>query len=112
MTVTAKRLYGPAMISSASIAYTAPSATTTIIKQISVCNTSTSTAGTFRVGILGSGDSSLDAADCFMYDAAISAKETLMINTSLVLTAGEKLAVYSGSGGASISFMLNGIEET
>jgi hypothetical protein len=112
MTVTAKRLYGPAMISSASIAYTTPSATTTIIKQISVCNTSTSATGTFRLGVLGSGDSTLDAADCFMYDASISAKETIMINTSLVLNASEKLAVFSGTGGASISLMVNGIEET
>lgn len=111
MTITAKRLYGPSMISTASIAYTVPVSTTAIIKQIAVCNTSTSAAGTFRIGVLGSADSTLDAADCFMFDAAIAAKETIMINTSLVLNAQEKLAVFSGSGGASISIMVNGIEE-
>lgn len=112
MPITQKRLYGPAMISSASIAYTVPIATTTIVKQISVCNTSTSAAGTFRIGVLGSADTSLDPADCFMFDAAIAAKETIMINTSLVLTASEKIAVSSTSGSASISIMINGIEET
>jgi hypothetical protein len=47
-----------------------------------------------------------------MFDAAIAAKETIMINTSLVLAASEKLAVSSTSGSASISIMVNGIEET
>lgn len=112
MAVTAKRLYGPAMISSASIAYMAPVATTTIVKQIAICNTSTSAAGTFRLAVLGSGDSVVNPADCFMYNAAIAAKETIMINTSLVLAASEKIAVESDSGSASISIMINGIEET
>lgn len=112
MTVTPKRLYGPAMISSASIAYATPVATTTIIKQIAVCNTSTSSAGTFRLAVLGSAASLVNPEDCFMYNAAIASKETIMINTSLVLEESEKLIVESDSGSASISIMVNGIEET
>jgi len=100
------------MISSASAIYTVPSATTTIVKQIAICNTSTSSAGVFRLAVLGVSDSTINEADCFMFDAAIAAKETIMINTSLVLNASEKLAVSSTSGSASISIMVNGIEET
>ena len=111
MAITPKRLYGPAMISSASVAYTVPTATTAIVKQIMACNTSTSSSASFRIGVLGADDSTLNEADCFVFDAPISAKETILLNTSLVLTASEKLVVFSNSGGASVSVTFNGIEE-
>ena len=111
MAITPKRLYGPAMISSASIAYTVPLATTAIVKQVMACNTSTVSPASFRIGVLGSSNSTLNESDCFVFDAPISAKETILLNTSLVLTASEKLVVFSSSGGASVSVTFNGIEE-
>lgn len=120
MAFTQKRLAG-ALTSgatqlgdSAAQVYAPPSSpsTTTIIKQIILCNTSGATA-TASIYILPTGQTTVADAFALFKEVSLDAKETLILNTSIVLThpAGDKLFMVA-SATSSITATVFGIEES
>lgn len=110
MAFTQKRLAGPAaMGTSATDIYTAPSspATTTIIKQIMLCNTDASTARTATLHVAASG--SVAAGNTIFKAISLDPNETVILNLSLVLAAGEKISGLASN--AAVTITISGIEE-
>ena len=107
MAFTQKRLVGPAaMATSATALYTAPGSTTTIIKQIMLCNTDSSTqTATLHIAAAGS------VANANMIFKAISLdpSETVILNLSLVLATGNIISGLASHVGVTIT--ISGIEE-
>jgi hypothetical protein len=118
MAFTQKRLAGALTSSatqlgdSAAQVYAPPSSTTTIIKQIILCNTSGATA-TASIYILPTGQTTVADAFALFKEVSLDAKETLILNTSIVLTnsAGDKLFMVA-SATSSITATVFGIEES
>jgi len=107
MAFTQKRLVGPAaMATSATALYTAPGSTTTIIKQIMLCNTdSAPQTATLHIAAAGS------VANANMIFKAISLdpSETVILNLSLVLATGNIISGLASHVGVTIT--ISGIEE-
>lgn len=110
MALTQKRLAGPATLTTTLTTdqYTVPSATTTIVKQIVLCNYSAS-AATVTIYLTPSGESAADSQK-FVNALSLSANETVMMSTSLVMTAGDKIKA-GASAGSAVNIVVNGIEE-
>ena len=109
MAITQKRLFGPVVAVTTSTDTTAgrylvPSLTTTIVKQIIICNTAAS-AATVSVGVGG-----VTAAVSILSSMAVGANETMTVNLSLVLAAAEKL--FMTASATTVTFTVVGIEET
>jgi hypothetical protein len=92
------------------VIYTVPSATTTIIKQIMLCNTHNA-AVTIHLSVTGSGASSTTAADRILHSFSIASNETTMIAMSFVMEAGEKLWASASSDDV-VNIAVAGIEES
>jgi glucose-6-phosphate dehydrogenase assembly protein OpcA len=83
--------------------YSVPSATSTVISTITVCNQA-STAATFRIMVRPAG-ATLTAAHYVAYDVAIAANDTIALTLGITLTyssAADLLDVYASS--ANLSF--------
>lgn len=103
MTDTAKRLYGPAALTtSAATKYTVPASTTAIIKRIMVCNTS-SNSGTFTASI-GS-----DAAGTRLYNTIpIAGNATWIDDCWQVMATTEILQAYGSA--TTLTLTVYGVE--
>lgn len=99
MAVTPKTLYrGAATTTTSTLLYTVPSATTAIVTNISVTNTS-GTAYTFTL--------SLDNIDIHTA-TSIAANTTVYIDCKQVLTAAK--TIKGGASNAAIMFHISGVE--
>lgn len=107
MAFTQKRLVGPqAMTTSATNLYTAPASTTTIIKQIMLCNTHTATAtATLHIATAGS----VAAANMIFKAISLDPSETVILNLSLVLATTNIISGLASNTGVTIT--INGVEE-
>lgn len=106
MADTLKRLCGPtSLTNAAATVYTTPGSTTTVIRDITVANT-TGSAATFTLSI------GADAAGTRLFSAvSIPANSTLQRTGSVVLAAGETLQAYSGTN-AALTLTVSGVEST
>jgi hypothetical protein len=109
MALTQKRLFGPAAAvtsptDDATGRYVVPTATTTIVKQILFCNTSSS-AGTVRLAV----GTTATAANRIISDLTVAGNETISFNCSLVMTAAEKLFFVANA--TTMTITVNGVEE-
>ena len=86
--------------------YTVPSATSTVVSTISVCNQA-STAGTFRIAIRPAG-ASLAAQHYVAYDTPIAANDTIALTLGVTLATTDVVTVYASS--ATMSFNAYGSE--
>jgi hypothetical protein len=86
--------------------YTVPSATSTVISTVTVCNQAAS-AGTFRIAVRPAG-ASLAAVHYVAYDVAIAANDTTAITLGLTLATTDVVTVYASS--ATMSFHAYGSE--
>ena len=86
--------------------YTVPSATSTVISTVTVCNQAAS-AGTFRIAVRPAG-ASLAAVHYVAYDVAIAANDTTAITLGLTLATTDVVTVYASS--ATMSFNAYGSE--
>jgi hypothetical protein len=108
MAFTQKRLAGPvAMETSATDLYTAPSETTTIVKQIMLCNTDDEEARTATLHVAASG--SVAAGNTIFQAISLDPNETVILNLSLVLADGEKISGLASN--AAVTITISGIEE-
>lgn len=90
----------------ATTAYTVPSATETVVSTIAVCNRGAS-AGTYRIAIRPDG-ATLANEHYIAYDTAITANNSTMITIGITLNAADVVTVYASS--ANFSFSLFGSE--
>ena len=90
----------------ATTAYTVPSATETIVSTISVCNQASS-AATYRIAVRPDA-ASLAAEHYIVYGATVPASDSVMLTVGLTLNAGDVVTVYASS--ATLSFNLFGSE--
>ena len=86
--------------------YTVPSATSTVVSTITVCNQA-STAGTFRVAVRPAG-ASLAAQHYVAYDTPIAANDTIALTLGITLATTDVVTVYASS--ATMSFNAYGSE--
>ena len=120
MPVTQKRLAGPVQLTttSSTVLYTTPISTTTIIKQIVLCNT-TGSAVTVTL-VLKPLNVAQATSQNFVTSLSLAANETVMMSTSLVLnnngstanaTNSDQILGYASSNTA-VNIILTGIEES
>jgi glucose-6-phosphate dehydrogenase assembly protein OpcA len=88
--------------------YTVPSATSTIVSTINICNQA-ATAGSFRVAIRPAG-AALAASHYVAYDTAIPANDSIGLTIGITLGATDVITVYASS--ATMSFLAFGTEIT
>jgi len=86
--------------------YTVPSATSTVVSTITVCNQA-STAGTFRLAVRPAG-ASLAAQHYLAYDTPIAANDTVALTLGITLATTDVVTVYASS--ANMSFAAFGSE--
>lgn len=109
MAITQKRLGGPSQLTASSaIYYTVPSATTTIVKQIILTNT-TASAKTVTVRLYTSGTEN-NTFD-ILSEMPLTANETVAFNCSMVMGATETIKALCSSS-TSVNISIFGIEET
>lgn len=85
--------------------YTVPSATSTIVSTLSICNLSTTT--TVRVAVRPAG-ATLANQHYILYDYSINASDSLFMTLGLTLAATDVVTVYAGT--ANVVFNLYGSE--
>jgi len=106
MATTSKNLYrGVLAVVGVSPLYTVPSATTTVITNVIVCN-KTSSARTFSISITNAG---LSGGTVLFSDTPIPAKTTTVIDLKQVLSATQELYASADST-VSVDISINGVE--
>lgn len=90
----------------ATTAYTVPSATEAIISSITICNQA-STAATYRIAVRPDG-ATLAAQHYVVYGATVPASDTTVLTIGLTVNAADVVTVYASS--ANLSFNLFGSE--
>jgi len=86
--------------------YTVPSATSTVVSTIAVCNRA-ATAATYRIAIRVAG-SALSNEEYIAYDASITANNSTFITIGVTLAATDVITVYAST--ADLSFNAFGSE--
>lgn len=86
--------------------YTVPSATSTIVSSISICNRATADA-TFRISIRPAGAAQADQ-HYLAFDAPIVTKDTIILTVGITLAATDVITVYSSN--ADTAFQAFGTE--
>ena len=86
--------------------YTVPSATSSVISTITVCNQAAS-AGSFRIAVRPAG-ATLAAQHYVAYDVAIAANDTTALTLGLTLATTDIVTIYASS--ATMSFNAYGSE--
>jgi hypothetical protein len=88
--------------------YTVPSATSTIVSTISVCNQA-ATVGTFRIAIRPAG-ATLAANHYIAYDTPIPGNDSIALTMGITLATTDIVTVYASS--STMSFLAFGTEIT
>jgi hypothetical protein len=90
----------------ATTAYTVPSATQAVVSTITICNQA-ATAATYRIAVRVAG-SALSAEEYIVYGATVPASDSTFMTIGLTLNATDVVTVYASS--ATLSFNLFGSE--
>jgi len=90
----------------ATVIYTVPSSTEAVVSSVTVCNRAGS-AGTFRLAVRPDG-AALANQHYVVYDAPISANDTVILTIGLTLDASDVLEAYASS--ADMTFNAYGSE--
>lgn len=104
---TPKKLYTGQPSTSATTLYTAPASTTTIVKNIVICNTTASDA-TITVYFVPSAGSA-GATNAIISGLTVTANNTLIIECSGVLATGDFISSLQGTSGA-LTLHITGVE--
>ena len=86
--------------------YTVPSATSSVVSTISVCNQAAS-SGTFRIAVRPAG-ATLAAQHYIAYDSSITANNSTMLTIGVTLATTDIITVYASA--ATMSFSAFGTE--
>lgn len=85
--------------------YTVPSATSTVVSTLNVCNQGVST--TYRIAVRPAG-ATLAAVHYVVYDSTINANDSVSLTLGVTLAATDVITVYAGT--ATVSFACFGCE--
>jgi hypothetical protein len=111
MAFTEKRLAGPVVLplNSEATVYTCPtsSVTSTIIKQIVICNTSASTAS-FNLNLVPFGGATPSTGNRLFSGLSVAANETIFLDVSQVMTSGDYVSCLSSISGVTVT--ISGVE--
>lgn len=86
--------------------YTVPSATSTVVSSITICN-QTASAATYRIAVRPAG-AAVAAQHYIVYGATVAASDSTVLTVGLTLAATDVVSVYASS--ANLSFSLFGSE--
>ena len=86
--------------------YTVPSATSTVVSSIAVCNLSSSSA-TYRIAVRPAG-ASLANQHYIAYDVTVGASDTTIITVGITLATADVITVYAST--ANLTFQAYGSE--
>jgi hypothetical protein len=105
---TEKRLSGPTNLSATTetTLYTVPVSTSAIIKQIVICNTN-ATNITFSLSLVPYG-ASAGTSNRLFSSLSVAANETIFLDVSQSMTAGDFISAYSSSTGVTVT--ISGVE--
>lgn len=92
----------------ASVIYTVPAATSTVLSTVTVCNQNSSQSS-YRIAVVPGGGSVL-TQNYLAYDVPLQANDTTALTLGVTLGAADELSIYATS--ASVSFSLFGTEVT
>lgn len=104
---TPKKLYTGQPGTSATTLYTAPASTTTIVKNIIVCNT-TSNAATLTLSLVASGGSA-GTTNRIMSALEVTGNNTVAFDLSGVLATGDFISALQGTSSA-LTLHITGVE--
>jgi hypothetical protein len=90
----------------ATTAYTVPSATETVVSTITICNAGAA-PGTYRIAIRPDGEA-LDTKHYIAYDATLAPQDTQTLTLGITLNAADVVTVYAST--VSFAFNLFGSE--
>jgi hypothetical protein len=111
MAFTEKRLAGPAVLplNSESTVYTCPASptTSTIIKQIVICNTSASLAA-FSLSLVPFAGATPSTGNRLFSGLSVAANETIFLDVSQVMTSGDYISCLSSISGVTVT--ISGVE--
>lgn len=82
--------------------YTVPSATSTVVSTISICNQA-GTSGTYRIAVRPSADNTTAAKHWLVYGATVNASDSTLLTLGITLAAGDLIRVYASSSNMSFS---------
>lgn len=103
---TPVRLYIGQPSTSQTTLYTVPSTTSLIVKQITICNTSTSSAS-ISLNVVPFGGSA-SSANLVVSNYSVQANATQSLNLSQVLSTGDVISALQGTSGA-ITLIISGV---
>jgi hypothetical protein len=108
MAFTEKRLSGPTnlTLNTETTLYTCPASTSCIIKQIVICNTNNSSIN-FSFSLVPYGQSAATPNRLF-YNLSVEANETIFLDVSQTLTAGDFLSALSSQSNVTVT--ISGVE--
>lgn len=113
MAFTEKRLAGPTVLpfNSETTLYTCPTAavTTTLIKQIVVCNTSASSSS-FGLSLVPFGGATPSTGNRLFSGLSVAANETIFLDVSQVMTSGDYISAISSISGVTVT--ISGVENS
>lgn len=107
MAYTPKKLYTGQPGTSAGTLYTAPASTTTIIKNIIICNTTASDA-TLTLNLVASGGSAAES-NRIMSTLNVRANDTVAMDLSGILATGDFISGSQGTSSA-LTLHITGVE--
>jgi len=81
--------------------YTVPSATSTVVSTISICNQA-GTSGTYRIAVRPAG-ATLEAKHYLVYGATVAASDSVLLTLGVTLATTDVLTVYASSANMSFS---------
>ena len=86
------------------LVYTVPSATSSVISTITICNQAAS-AGSYRIIVQPSADVSATilTKQYIAYDVSVAANDTTALSLGVTLTAGDVIKVYASSANISVN---------
>lgn len=87
--------------------YTTPSLTQAVCSTLSICNLGVST--TYRIAVRPAG-AAISNQHYLIYDAALSANDSIMLTLGISLATTDVVSVYAGT--ANVAFSLFGVEIT
>lgn len=89
--------------------YTVPSATSSVVSTLTICNQSTTADATYRVAIRPAG-ATLAASHYVVFDATVFAADTVILTIGMTLAATDVVTIRAST--ANVSFSLFGSEIT
>lgn len=99
--ITPAKLGQAAITTGVTTLYTTPANTRTILKELSIANT-TAAAISVRIFLVPSGGSA-GTTNAFMYDISVPANNVLQYNGVQVLDAGDTIRIQAGAAGLTIT---------